>query len=85
MTLCENILLSVFSNDLIIQWGYITHGTTATLPISYTQFYKAAVSLADNSANTTVWAHLSFWKVSLSTIKCNNGGGASNDYILIGV
>ena len=78
-------MLSVFSNDLIIQWGYITLGTTATLPISYTQFYKAAVSLASNSTHTPLWSHLSFWKVSLSSIKCNQGNGVDNDYILIGV
>ena len=78
-------MLSVFSNDLIIQWGYITAGATITLPISYTQFYKAAVSLEGFTAATPIWAQLSFWKVSLSSIKCNDGKGAHNDYILIGV
>ena len=70
---------------MIVQWGYISTGKTATLPLSFTVFYKAAVSLCNNSSATPVWVQLSFWKTDLSTIKCNNGAGAANDYILIGV
>ena len=80
----DTYLLLVLNNSLIVQWGYILQGTTATLPLSFTVFYKAAVSLCSASGNIPSWVHISFWKNNLSTIKCNNGQGAANDYILIG-
>ena len=72
------------NNGLILEWGHITNGTTISLPLSYTLWYKCVSGIVNsNSGGVVHWSEIQMVTSKLTSLTAGYHG-ADSDFLCIG-